>query len=120
MDLIEGELTDDEIAQHRVLLTTLDAQWASIPSSERLMHPHVDKEQIAQVVADWTGVPVSQMKTEELHKITHLVDLLQRDIKGQTPAIKRIHQHLLTARADLRHPGRPKGAFFACRTKWRR
>ncbi|MDF5022329.1 type VI secretion system ATPase TssH [Vibrio parahaemolyticus] len=111
-DLIEGQLTDDEIAQHRTLLSTLDVQWASIPSSERLMHPYVDEEQIAQVIADWTGVPVSQMKTDELHKITHLVDLLQRDIKGQTPAIERIHQHLLTARADLRRPGRPKGAFL--------
>ncbi|WP_425669335.1 type VI secretion system ATPase TssH [Vibrio owensii] len=111
-ELNQEELSEEEAHRHREELTTLHAQWEAIPSEERLMHPYVDEEQIAEVIADWTGVPASQMKADELHKITHLSELLQRDIKGQAQAIERIHRHLLTARADLRRTGRPKGAFL--------
>lgn len=93
----------------------LKAQYAAldaIPHTERLMYPQVDAEQIAEVIADWTGVPVSQMNTDELYKITHLTTILGQAIKGQDTAIERVHRHLLTARADLRRPGRPKGAFL--------
>ncbi|MGY2573332.1 type VI secretion system ATPase TssH [Vibrio sp. C8] len=87
-------------------------QLEIIPHSERLIHPQVDAQQVAEVIADWTGVPVDQMNSDELHKITHLTSILSRSIKGQGVAIERIHKHLLTARADLRRPGRPKGAFL--------
>jgi type VI secretion system protein VasG len=52
------------------------------------------------------------MTTDELEKITHLPAYLQAHIKGQDTAIDCLHQHLLTARADLRRPGRPMGAFL--------
>ncbi|MBD0785055.1 type VI secretion system ATPase TssH [Vibrio sp. Y2-5] len=87
-------------------------QLETIPHSERLIHPQVDAQQVAEVIADWTGVPVDQMNSDELHKITHLTSILSQSIKGQGVAIERIHKHLLTARADLRRPGRPKGAFL--------
>ncbi|TCT61632.1 type VI secretion system protein VasG [Vibrio crassostreae] len=87
-------------------------QLEAIPHTERLIHPQVDAQQIAEVIADWTGVPVDQMNNDELHKITHLTSILGESIKGQDVAIERIHRHLLTARADLRRPGRPKGAFL--------
>lgn len=83
-----------------------------IPHDQRLIHPEVDATQIAEVIADWTGVPVDQMNTDELTKITHLPEILSQAIKGQDVAIECIHRHLLTARADLRRPGRPKGAFL--------
>ncbi|ELP6755696.1 type VI secretion system ATPase TssH [Vibrio vulnificus] len=84
----------------------------AIAQEQRLMYPQVDSVQIAEVIADWTGVPIDQMNTDELHKITHLTSILGQTIKGQDTAIEKIHQHLLTARADLRRPGRPKGAFL--------
>ncbi|MFM2589325.1 type VI secretion system ATPase TssH [Vibrio sp. TBV020] len=84
----------------------------AIPFAERLIHPQVDAQQIAEVIADWTGVPVDQMNSDELYKITHLTSILGDVIKGQDVAIDRVHKHLLTARADLRRPGRPKGAFL--------
>ncbi len=97
------------------LQADLAAQYQALEAiahHERLMHPQVDAEQIAEVIADWTGVPVDQMNTDELYKITHLTDILGAAIKGQDTAIERVHRHLLTARADLRRPGRPKGAFL--------
>ncbi|RTZ16416.1 type VI secretion system ATPase TssH [Vibrio aquaticus] len=83
-----------------------------IPQDERLIHPQVDEAQIVEVIADWTGVPIDQMNSDELHRITHLTATLRSTIKGQDTAIERVHKHLLTARADLRRPGRPKGAFL--------
>ena len=99
---------DELLIQLRAEYQTLD----NIPHSERLMYPQVDAQQIAEVIADWTGVPVDQMNSDELHKITHLTSILSEVIKGQDTAIERVHHHLLTARADLRRPGRPKGAFL--------
>lgn len=83
-----------------------------IPQDERLIYPQVDEAQITEVIADWTGVPIDQMNSDELHRITHLTETLRNTIKGQDTAIERVHKHLLTARADLRRPGRPKGAFL--------
>ncbi|AVH33297.1 type VI secretion system ATPase TssH [Vibrio fluvialis] len=109
--------TSDDVDEdaRSALQADLAAQYQALEAiahHERLMHPQVDAEQIAEVIADWTGVPVDQMNTDELYKITHLTDILGAAIKGQDTAIERVHRHLLTARADLRRPGRPKGAFL--------
>ncbi|PST94457.1 type VI secretion system ATPase TssH [Photobacterium sp. NCIMB 13483] len=103
------ELSADEL---RNRLVDLYVQLELIPHDELLIYPEVDAAQIAQVIADWTGVPVDQMNTDELTKITELPRILGKAIKGQDVAIAGIHRHLLTARADLRRPGRPKGAFL--------
>ena len=103
------ELSADEL---RNRLVDLYVQLELIPHDELLIYPEVDAAQIAQVIADWTGVPVDQMNTDELTKITELPRILGEAIKGQDVAIAGIHRHLLTARADLRRPGRPKGAFL--------
>ncbi|NGZ68400.1 type VI secretion system ATPase TssH [Vibrio aestuarianus subsp. cardii] len=115
--LLDEVHTDEEDKQQNrdELLAQLQEQYQAlenIPHAERLMHPQVDSQQIAEVIADWTGVPVDQMNSDELHKITHLTSILGEAIKGQDTAIERVHRHLLTARADLRRPGRPKGAFL--------
>lgn len=103
---------ETHITSLQTRLAELNWELEAIPYSERLIFPYVDTEQIAQVIADWTGVPVEQMNSDELHKITHLTAILEQTIKGQRVAIERIHRNLLTARADLRRSGRPKGAFL--------
>ncbi|RNM06377.1 type VI secretion system ATPase TssH [Dickeya undicola] len=77
-----------------------------------LVSPHVDKTQIASVIAEWTGVPLNRISQGELDVVTRLPDYLGDSIKGQQLAIAQLHKHLLTARADLRRPGRPLGAFL--------
>jgi type VI secretion system protein VasG len=107
---VEVPSKDSDTLRHELkgLYTELEA----IPHDQVLIHPEVDAQQIAEVIADWTGVPVDQMNADELTKITHLPELLGGVIKGQDVAIASIHRHMLTARADLRRPGRPKGAFL--------
>jgi type VI secretion system protein VasG len=111
----ESDTPQPAVEQLETLQANLKVKYAqldAIPHAQRLIHPQVDVDQIAEVIADWTGVPVDQMNTDELHKITHLTSILGETIKGQDTAIERVHRHLLTARADLRRPGRPKGAFL--------
>ncbi|SFR47813.1 type VI secretion system protein VasG [Marinobacter gudaonensis] len=90
----------------------IEQELAKLQADEPLVHARVDARQVAEVIADWTGIPVNRMTTDELEKITHLPAYLQEHIKGQDTAIECLHQHLLTARADLRRPGRPMGAFL--------
>ncbi|AZQ10872.1 type VI secretion system ATPase TssH [Shewanella khirikhana] len=96
----------------RAELRRLESELTELSGPERLVFPQVDEAQIAAVIGDWTGVPVSQMTGNELDILTHLPQRLEQSLKGQSPALARLHRHLLTARADLRRAGRPKGAFL--------
>ncbi len=64
------------------------------------------------MIAEWTGVPLNRLSQNEMSVITDLTKWLGDTIKGQDLAIASLHKHLLTARADLRRPGRPLGAFL--------
>lgn len=108
----KATLSEDRLKETEVKLKQKYAELDDIEHSKRLIYPHVDTQQIGEVIADWTGVPVDQMNSDELHKVTNLTDILGSVIKGQDVAIARIHRNLLTARADLRRPSRPKGAFL--------
>ncbi|WP_371151142.1 type VI secretion system ATPase TssH [Halodesulfovibrio aestuarii] len=108
----EDPKSQSDIASLKIRLEELYAELDAMAHSERMVYPEVGAQQIAEVIADWTGVPVDQMNTDELLRITHLPEILGAVIKGQNVAIERIHRHMLTARADLRRPGRPKGAFL--------
>jgi type VI secretion system protein VasG len=102
----------EKIDDYRAELSDYYQKMDAIPLHNRLMYPEVNAQQIAEVIADWTGVPIDQMNSDELHKITHLPEILKKKIKGQDIAIECLHRHLLTSRADLRRSGRPKGSFL--------
>ncbi|MER1977272.1 type VI secretion system ATPase TssH [Pseudocitrobacter faecalis] len=93
-------------------LTKLTAELDCLHNDRLLVSPHVDKKQIAAVIAEWTGVPLNRLSQNEMSVITDLPKWLGDTIKGQDLAIACLHKHLLTARADLRRPGRPLGAFL--------
>ncbi|WP_426578151.1 type VI secretion system ATPase TssH [Xenorhabdus stockiae] len=93
-------------------LAELNEQLAELQKKQTLVSPHVDKTQIAGVIAEWTGVPLNRLSQSELSIVTELPVHLGQNIKGQDVAIQCLHKHLLTARADLRRPGRPLGAFL--------
>ncbi|MGJ0577471.1 type VI secretion system ATPase TssH [Xenorhabdus bovienii] len=107
----EPEAADDEQSLIEKL-ALLNAQLAELQQKQTLVSPHVDKTQIASVIAEWTGVPLNRLSQSELSIVTELPTHLGQSIKGQEVAIQNLHKHLLTARADLRRPGRPLGAFL--------
>jgi type VI secretion ATPase, clpV1 family len=93
-------------------LTSLSRELEKLQKTQVLVSPHVTQKQIATVIAEWTGVPLDKLSQNELNVITELPSYLRKEIKGQELAIKHLHKHLLTARADLRRTGRPLGAFL--------
>lgn len=107
-------LTQEENAtqEQAINLAALGAELEQLQQHQTLVSPHVDKHQIAAVIAEWTGVPLNRLSQSELSVVTELPTYLGEQIKGQETAIHCLHQHLLTARADLRRPGRPMGAFL--------
>lgn len=77
-----------------------------------LIHYQVGETEVAEVIADWTGIPVASMTAAEVGRITGLADQIRTLIKGQDQAVELIHRRLLTAKADLRREGLPLGAFL--------
>ena len=110
-DAAEG-LGEKDLQSLRAKLQAVTAEFNSIPAEDKLISPQVDREQIAHVISDWTGIPVSQMTGNELKRLTQLPQIIADRIQGQDLAIQTIHRHLLTSSADLRRAGRPKGAFL--------
>ncbi|MGL4771699.1 MAG: AAA family ATPase, partial [Plesiomonas shigelloides] len=105
--------TDDaNVTEQTTQLTALEAELSALQQESVLVSAHVDKSQIASVIAEWTGVPLNRISQGELDVVTHLPEYLGACIKGQDVAVSHLHRHLLTARADLRRPGRPLGAFL--------
>ena len=117
-DVGESDQGDNQQAEPRsskqlhAELAEREQQLTRLQQSHALVNPSVEEAQIAQVIGDWTGVPVERMTSDELTRLTELPAHLGEQIQGQNTAIERIHRHLLTARADLRRPGRPLGAFL--------
>lgn len=108
-------VTDNIIDKQETIKTrlmALNTELEALHQQSLFVSPHVDKKQIAAVIAEWTGVPLNRLSQDALSVVTDLPIYLEENIKGQSLAIKHLHKHLLTARADLRRPGRPLGAFL--------
>lgn len=71
----------------------------------------VGEEEIAQILSDWTGIPVSQMAAEESERLVHLEDILHQRVVGQEEAVKAVSRAVRRARAGLKNPKRPIGSF---------
>lgn len=108
----DGESVENNSDDLKSRLNTLNEELNELHQHSLLVSPHVDKKQIAAVIAEWTGVPLNRLSQDALLVVTELPTYLEQSIKGQTLAIKHLHKHLLTARADLRRSGRPLGAFL--------
>jgi ATP-dependent Clp protease ATP-binding subunit ClpC len=74
--------------------------------------PRVTEEDIAEVVAMWTGIPVRQLATEEKERLLHMEEELHKRVIGQQEAIETISKAVRRARAGLKDPKRPIGTFI--------
>ncbi len=74
-------------------------------------HDVVTEEDIAQIVASWTGVPVKKLTEDESERLLHLEELLHQRVIGQDEAISAVSRALRRARAGLQDPKRPIGSF---------
>ena len=79
---------------------------------ESLIKEEVDEDDIAEVVARWTGIPVTKMMQSERNKLLHLEEELHKRIVGQDEAIQAVSDAIRRSRAGLQDPKRPIGSFI--------
>src|SRR4030088_1879108 len=99
----------DREAQLRSKLEHLEQGWQQEQGKDK---PVVTAEDIAQVVAMWTGIPVMQIAEEESSRLLKMEDALRERVKGQDEAVVTVAKGVRRARAGLGDPRRPNGAFI--------
>jgi ATP-dependent Clp protease ATP-binding subunit ClpB len=95
----------DQIREQEEALTKLQA-------SGKLLKEEVDADDIAEIVARWTGIPVSRLMEGEVEKLLHMEERLHERVIGQEEAISAVANAIRRARAGLQDPNRPLGSFI--------
>ncbi|OOG45505.1 ATP-dependent chaperone ClpB [Rhodanobacter sp. C01] len=97
-------------------LPELEKQLAAAQAAEtqdfKLLQDKVTAEEIAEVVARWTGIPVAKMLEGEREKLLHMEDDLHRRVVGQDEAVRAVSDAIRRSRAGLSDPNRPNGSFL--------
>ena len=91
-----------------------DAEEAAAASGgqAKYLKDYVDAEDVAEIVAKWTGVPVSRLMEGEIEKLIHMEDRLHQRVIGQDEAVDAVASALRRSRAGLQDPDRPIGSFL--------
>ena len=107
------EETDDE--KRRELKVQIDGagvELAALQEGEPLIHIEVNPDVVAQVVADWTGIPLGKVLREEADTILNLEANLCQRIKGQDQAVSALSEVIKAAKAGIKNPDQPLGVFL--------
>ncbi|MGD1899941.1 MAG: ATP-dependent Clp protease ATP-binding subunit [Phormidesmis sp.] len=107
-----GERRDREIeikAEIRTIAQTKKDEDAASETKEN--SPQVTEEDIAYIVASWTGVPVNKLTESESEKLLHMEDVLHQRLIGQDEAVRAISRAIRRARVGLKNPNRPIASF---------
>ncbi len=99
----------------RELETELDEareKLDEMQSEDQLLKEEVHEEDIAEVVSNWTGIPVQKMLESEKQKLLNMEDMLRQRVVGQTQAVEAVSDTVRRARAGLQDPNRPLGSFI--------
>lgn len=105
-------LTDAERSKVKKELHKLMGELTKIQGDKPLIQVNVDSQAIAEVVANWTGIPVGKMVSDEIQSILNLADVLEKRVIGQNHALHAIAESIRTSRAGLTDPRKPVGVFF--------
>lgn len=105
-----GELRDREMDIKEQIKTI--AKTKQEESKDNDVSPNVTEEDIASIVASWTGVPVSKLTESESEKLLHMEDTLHQRLIGQDEAVKAISRAIRRARVGLKNPNRPIASFI--------
>jgi ATP-dependent Clp protease ATP-binding subunit ClpC len=102
-----GELRDREMEIKEEIRSISSAKKTEGDSND----PFVDSEEIAHIVASWTGVPVNKLTESESEKLLHMEDTLHQRLIGQEDAVKAVSRAIRRARVGLKNPSRPIASF---------
>lgn len=99
----------DQEKQLRAKLEETTEEWRKVRDEKRVQ---IDEDQIMQVVATWTGIPLSRMEKKESEKLLSMEAEIEKVVIGQEIAASAIARALRRSRADLKDPRRPIGSFM--------
>ncbi|WP_250460119.1 type VI secretion system ATPase TssH [Microbulbifer litoralis] len=114
---LAGEAPDEAaMADLKAQLQSLHGQLQEVQGETPLMQPAVDEQSIAEVIANWTGIPVGKMVSDEIVAVQSLAERLNRRVIGQPHVTEAVAQAIRTSRAGLTDPRKPVGVFMFCGT----
>jgi len=93
-------------------LRELERALTTLQGDAPLVFPEVDEAIVAEIVSDWTGIPVGRMVTDEVAAVRRLPETLEARVIGQSDALRVIGERVQTARAGLTDPKKPLGVFL--------
>ncbi|MGW6486812.1 ATP-dependent chaperone ClpB [Streptomyces sp. NPDC055056] len=93
-------------------LAAEEEQLASKQGQNRLLREVVTEEEIAEIVAAWTGIPVTRLQEGEREKLLRLDEILRERVIGQDEAVQLVADAVIRARSGIRDPRRPIGSFI--------
>lgn len=111
-DKKEALLDDAKRDELKENLNKLNEQLSEIQGEDPLMQPCVTGQAVAEVVAQWTGIPVGKMVSDEISSVLHMREKLEERVIGQSHALEAISQAIRTSRAGLTDPRKPIGVFM--------
>jgi ATP-dependent Clp protease ATP-binding subunit ClpB len=107
-----AEIKYGKLPQLEKQLKEEEEKWKKIPKEEKLLKEEVTDDDVAKIVARWTGIPVARLLRSEAEKLTHLEDELKQKVVGQDEALVKIAKAIRRSRAGLAEEGRPIGSFL--------
>ena len=107
-----AEIRYGKITEAEKRLNEFQLQMKNMQGEKSLLKEEVDSEDIAEVVAKWTGIPVSKMLQSDREKLLHLEEELGKRVAGQEEAIQALSDAVRRSRAGLQDPKRPIGSFI--------
>jgi ATP-dependent Clp protease ATP-binding subunit ClpB len=107
-----SELQYGALPQLEKQLVEENKKLAELQSEQKMLKEEVDAEDVAEVVAKWTGIPVSRLIEGEMQKLLHVEDRLRERVVGQDEALLLVANAVRRSRAGLGDPRRPIGSFL--------
>ncbi len=107
-----SELQYGELVRLEGQLSEQETQLRALQNGQQLLKEEVDAEDVAEVVATWTGIPVSKLLEGEIEKLLKMEDRLHQRVVGQDQALHVVSNAVRRSRAGLSDPNRPIGSFI--------
>ncbi len=107
-----AEIKYGKIPELEKQLSTITAEWNTIPHDQRILREEVDAQDIARVVSRWTGIPITRLLATESQKLAHLEEELEQRVIGQKEALHVLARAIRRSRTGLAAKNKPIGSFL--------
>jgi len=109
---LAAEIRYSQIPEREKELKTKSARLTRLQKSRKILREEITAEDIASVVARWTGIPTHRMLEEEAEKLSRMEEGLKNKVIGQDEAVQKIAEAVKRSRAGISDPNRPIGSFI--------